>query len=947
VVFRIGRVRAAAKASGAAIKKEASMSGDTSGATATKWIGRAAIALVALGVALAALVAVVVPGVVRTQAAKGMEAATGRRLAIGAVAINPFTWKVQIEDVSLSEQGGKGNFASLKRGQASVSPASILRGAPVISHVRLEEPHFNLVRTGPNAYNFSDLVKYLTLPVPAISLEDVAITGGSIDFADLALPKEERHTVRDAELKVPFLTTVPSRSGEYGNPRFSAVIDGARLVIETRVRGLPRAPEVSAQVNLKDLSLPVYLSYLPSKIPVQVDSGKVAIEGTASYRVAAETGSEIGWDGAVTVTEVKISESKGPLRVDVAGVSIRARVTIGDKKGVLLEDGAVEVRNFTVPFRGGDGMTLELLSVSGVRFVEQESRLEVADVQLSSGRIRLSRDLKGVFSPMPLLEHLQAKLPHGHKPAGRPVQYLVKKVEGKGLDLVFTDGMRKELPSFAASGVRLLAENISGPLAGPIAFSFSSRLGKDATIRSWGKLVPTPLAADVDLELKGLALADGRPYVPEGVDVSIVDGRLDLRMTVAVATHQDHLTGTYGGSAAIRSLKLTNRERGKLVAWERLSVDGVKGTLAPMTLQIARVELAGMRADLVMDEDGEFNLPVMPEPPPDRAGKGEPAFKAIRLDELVMSDGAVNFTDKGVPGDFHATVKDISVRVTGISSEPGKVADVRAHMTMPKGAPLRIAGKAALLKRPAYADLELELEKLDLSMATPYSGIYLGLEVDRGTLTVKSVAKVDQGKLAAENRIRVDQLKFGKAVESDEATILPVQLLVDILRDKNGDIVLDLPVAAKTDDENVSGVIVRQMAKDVIFPPGSPLRNITFAGCSAALDPDAQGRLRKLATALQERPAMKITAVGYVDQEGDGKACREVPVAEKGAAPPLEGDARMKQLAEGRAAAVRDFLVLQGTVNPARVAATTGDLYGGPKQKGERKARVEFTRATD
>ena len=930
------------------------MSGKASGRTAMKWMGRAAIAAVALGLVLAALVAFVVPGVVRTQAAKGMEAATGRKLAIGAVAINPFTWKVEIEDVSLSEQGGKGTFASFKRGQASVSPASILQGAPVISHVRLVEPRFNLIRTGPNAYNFSDLIKYLTMPVPALSLEDIAITAGSIDFTDLALGKEERHTVRDAELKVPFLTTVPARAAEYGNPRFSAVIDGAPLVIEAKVRGLPKAPEVSAQVNLKNLSLPEYLSYLPAKIPVQVVSGKVAVEGTASYRIAAETGGEIGWDGTVVVTEIKVSDDPGPFRLDVAGVSVRARVAVGGQRGLLLEDGAVEVRKFTVPFGRRDGMTLELLSVSGARFVEKENRLEVAEVLLSNGRIRLSRNLRGVFSPTPLLEHLEAKLPHGRKPAGKPVQYLVKRVEGKGLDLAFTDGTRKELPSVAVSGVGFQAENISGPLAGPIAFSFSARLGKDATVKTSGKFVPTPLAADVDLELKGLALADADPYVPEGVDVSIADGRLDLRLALALATRRDQLTGTYGGSAAIRSVKLTDRKGGKLVAWERLSVDGVKGTLEPMTLQVAKVEFSGMRADLVMGEDGKLRLPEMPNPPPERTGKAPPAtgkgdsgFKTIRVDEVVMSDGAVNFTDKGVPGDFHATVKDISARVTGISSEPNKVADVRAQMTMPKGAPLRITGKAAPLKKPAYADLELELEKLDLSTASPYSGTYLGLEIDRGTLTVKSLAKIDQGKLAAENRIRVDQLKFGKAVKSDEATILPVQLLIDILRDKNGDIVLDLPVAAKTDDEDVSGTVVRQIAKDVVFPPGSPLRDIVFAGCSAVLDADAQDRLRKLGAALQERPAMRITAVGYVDREADGKACREMPLAEKGAAPFLEGDARMKQLAEGRAAAVRDFLVLQATVNPARVSASTADVYGTPKQKGERKARVEFTRATD
>jgi hypothetical protein len=875
-----------------------------------------------------------------------VEAATGRTLAIGALSLHPFTWKLEVRDVSLSEPGGKGTFAAFRSGTVVVSPSSVWRGAPIISQVRIEALHFNAIRTGPSTYNFSDLIKYLTMPLPALSLNDVAITGGSIDFLDRALPVEERHTVRDAELRIPFLTTIPALASQYGNPRFSAVIDGAALVIESQVRGLPKAPEVSAKVNLTNLSLPVYLSYLPAKFPVQVDSGKVSIQGTASYRVTAEAGPEVGWEGALAITEIKLSENPGPLRVDASDLAVRSRFTLGERRGLHLEEGAVEISNLSVPFGERDGMTLGLLSVTGARYDGNENRLDVAGVRLADGKIRVSRDRKGVFSPMPLLEHLQAKLPRGHPPPPEPVQYRVKKVEGKGLDFAFTDATRKELPSFSLSDVAFQATDLAGPLAGPIAFEVSARFGRKATIRASGALVPTPLSGDAELELKGIALADGGPYLPEGLGLTIADGRLNLKVAVALTTRRDQLTGSYGGSASIRSLKLLDRRRQKLLAWESLTVEGVKGSLAPATLRVGRVGLSGLRADLVTEKDGTFNLPTMPAGPPAASGESapvkgaaDPVLHSVQVDELVVKDGAVDFTDRSVPGEFHATVREISARVTGFSSEPGKVADVQAQALLPRGAPLRIRGRVALLRKQAFADLDLTLEKLELSTATPYTGAYLGLEVDQGTLTVKSRAKVDQGRLAAENRIRVDQLGFGESVKSDKATILPVQLIVDILRDKNGDIVLDLPVSASTDDQDLVGTVVKQAVSSVLFPPGSPLRNIDFSGCSADLTPEAQGRLLKLAAALQERPAMKVFAVGYVDREDDGKACRERDA--------VEGDARMRQLAEGRAAAVRNFLVTQGNVDPTRVFARIGDVHGAPKQAGDRRARVEFARATD
>lgn len=720
------------------------MSGNPGGSWAMRWLGRAALAAVGLALVLAALIAFVVPGVLRSQASKGMEVATGRQLAIGAISINPFTWMVAFRNVSLSEPGRKETFASFRSGRVAVSPSSLWRGAPIISRVRLESPHFNVVRSGPNTYNLSDLIKYL-IPMPPLSLNDVRVTGGVIDFLDQALPRKERHTARDAELVIPFLTTIPHLASEYGSLHFSAVIDSAPLVIEAQVRGLPKAVEATAQVNLKNLSLPAYRSYLPAGIAVQVESGKASVQGTASYRVTADAGPEGSWDGIVAITEIKASDPQGPLRVDGGEVALRSRFSLGEKTGMILEDGAGEVRNCSVPFGEHDGMTFGLLSIRGVTFAEKENRMNVAGVLLEKGRIRLSRDRKGVFSHMALLEDMERRL---------PVRWRGGKIEGTGIE-------------------------------------------------------------------------------------------------------------------------------------------------------------------------------------------------AIRVDELVVQDGALRFTDRGIPGEFRASVSDLDVRVTGLSSEPGKAADVHVQAVLQKSARLRIAGRAAPLKKRAFADFNLSLDRLDLATATPYSGTYLGLEVDRGALTVKSRTRIDQGRLAAENRIRVDQLTFGKPVHSDKATLLPVRLLVDILRDKNGDIALDIPLSASTDDENLLGSIVLQVAKDIVFPAGSPLQSIAFAECSTDLSPDAQGRLRKLAAALEERPALKINAVGYVDRAVDGKACRERVAAKKGAAPALDGDARMKQLAEGRAAAVRNFLVEQGRTYPARVFARTRDIYGTPRKKGDRQARVEFAPADD
>ena len=681
---------------------------------------------------LAAMVAFVVPGVIRIQASKAVEAVTGRRLTIGALSINPFTWSTEFSDVSISEPGRKQVFASLRKARVAVSPSSLWQGAPILSHVRLDSPHFNVVRTGPDTYNLSDLIQYLK--IPPLSLNDVRVSNGTIDFFDQTRARAERHTLRDAELVVPFLTTIPKFANEFGYPHFSAVIDGALLVIEGQIRGLMKTVEATAQVDLKNLSLPYYLSYLPARISVQMESGKVAAQGTVTYRIAANTGPNARWDGNLVITEIKASDQQGQIHVDIGEIAIRSRLILGEKTGLVFDDGAVEVRNFSAPFGEGNALTLARLSIQGTTFAAKENRMHMAGVLVEKGRIQLSRSQNGTFSHMPLLK----------------------------------------------------------------------TVGRELT-----RIKPLP---------------------------------------------------------------------------------------------------------------------------------------AVRMDELVLTDGALLFTDHAVPGTFRATVGDMELRVTDLSSDPGLVTDVRLQAILQKNAHLRITGKGAPLRKPASADFGLSLDRLDLNTVTPYSRIYLGLEIDRGALTINSRARLDQGTLAAENLIRVEHLTFGQSVNSDKATSLPVRLLSDILRDKNGDIVLDIPLSANIDDENFAGSIVRQVAKDVIFPP---LQSVAFAECSTDLSPDAQGRLRKLAVALRERPMLKINVIGYVDRESDGKACRERDARNNAPSRALIGDARMKLLAEGRAATVRNFLVGQGQVDIDRVVARILDIDATPRQQDDQQARVEFSAAGD
>ena len=150
-------------------------------------------------------------------------------------------------------------------------------------------------------------------------------------------------------------------------------------------------------------------------------------------------------------------------------------------------------------------------------------------------------------------------------------------------------------------------------------------------------------------------------------------------------------------------------------------------------------------------------------------------------------------------------------------------------------------------------------------------------------------------------------------------------------------------MTGRTDDPqfSVSDVALEVLKELVVKAANSPLAllqslfgekedlsSVGFAHGSAELSPGEREKLLKLATALNDKPALKIGVAGFVDRERENGAYR--------------GEQQLRSLAESRAAEVRAFLVKQGKMDSARVFLKSGDIYRTPAKGGASGSRVEL-----
>ncbi|AXV91665.1 MULTISPECIES: DUF748 domain-containing protein [Ralstonia solanacearum species complex] len=268
----------------------------------------------------------------------------------------------------------------------------------------------------------------------------------------------------------------------------------------------------------------------------------------------------------------------------------------------------------------------------------------------------------------------------------------------------------------------------------------------------------------------------------------------------------------------------------------------------------------------------------------------------LRIDAITLQDGNIRFTDNFVKPNYTANLTTIGGSVGTISTSAGQQpADVTLRGSVDGTAPVDIHGKVNPLAPTAFVDLSAKADDIELTNLTPYSAKYAGYPITKGKLTMDLHYLLDQGKLSADNHIFIDQLTFGDRVESKDATNLPVRLAVALLKNSRGEIDVRVPVSGSLDDPQFSlgGVILRAFANLIVravTAPFSLLANafggsggeelgyIEFDPGTAAISQASMARIDKLATALKDRPALKLDIIGRVDPATDRDGLRREAV---------------------------------------------------------------------
>jgi uncharacterized protein involved in outer membrane biogenesis len=441
-----------------------------------------------------------------------------------------------------------------------------------------------------------------------------------------------------------------------------------------------------------------------------------------------------------------------------------------------------------------------------------------------------------------------------------------------------------------------------------------------------GTLRPAPLGADLQLETRRLDIARFEPYVSVPLNVSVTSARLTSNGTLRYDGRGNTPKLRYRGNAALERVRVQDKLSGDdFLRWRTLSasnLDADIGADAPR-VRIDALALTSFYARMIINADGKLNLsdvvaspeaapvsvtraagaPLLPSAPAPAPASSAPVTAAatatpaadIHIGGITLVNGQLNYTDNFIRPNYTANLTRLTGRIGAFGTTPGDPpAALSVQAALDDDSPVDIDGSINPLQPVAFLDIKGKANEVELTRLAAYSTKYTGYPITAGKLNADVHYMLDQRQLTADNHIFITQLTFGARNESPGIRHLPVKLAVALLKDTQGNIDVNLPVAGSLDDPQFSlgGMIWRAFGNLIAKAATAPFRllagafggshedlgYVEFAPGSAVLDAKAQERLGKIVAMLQQKPSLKLGIVGRIDPSKDQDGLRKVTV---------------------------------------------------------------------
>ncbi|MGP8021704.1 MAG: DUF748 domain-containing protein [Limisphaerales bacterium] len=836
----------------------------------------------------------ILPPIVRAIAVKQLSRQLDRDVSIEKIKINPFVLSTTVRGLLIKDKDGQ-PFISWDEVYVNFQLSSFFGHPWVFKEISVTKPYARVQINKDYTLNFSDLVAKFSTNAPpaapatppkplALRVGRLQITGAAASFTDFTTREPFKRTIGPLNVTLQDFRTDPDNKNPYS---FAGTTDaGERFAWSGFFYLDPLRSQ--GELTLDDLTLNKYAPLYQDFVRFEIRSGVIGVKSdyhfelSASNRVAAVTNTDFSLRHFRLGSAGDTNDIVDLTHFAVTGASVD-----------------LESRQAEVDSVSADGAKL---------FVERDKDATINALEAAKPVENETNAPGGILLLLRSVTNAVAMLLNSTNQWNATVHDVNFTDCGLHLeDLVNSRPARLDLDD-----VTLTARNISNLPHTNLTAELSLRWNTNGTINTEIAASLSPPTADIHLSLSNLDLGTLDPYLEPKLNLFILGSRLGLDGDIRLRTPENELPQVaFTGDARLDDFRTVDGVTAQdLLKWDSLRFNGIDANLNPPSVAIKQITLDKVYADIVIETNHTINLLMALRPaetnavtttnviaaaPTNSAATNTVASALPNISVaniVIFTNATVSFTDRSLTPNVHLAIRQAGGTIGGISSEQLQHADVNLHAAVDGVGPVDITGRINPFSGTETNHLQVLVKDVDLTPMSPYAAKFAGYRIAMGKLNMDLDYNLVGQKLESKNVITLDQFTFGERVESPDATHLPVRLAVAILKDRDGKIVLDVPVEGSLDDPKfrISKVVTRAILNILTKVATSPFSLIgaafggggeelgyqDFAPGGAELTPADKQKLDTLVKALFARPGLNLEISGSIDPIADHDGLQRV-----------------------------------------------------------------------
>lgn len=326
----------------------------------------------------------------------------------------------------------------------------------------------------------------------------------------------------------------------------------------------------------------------------------------------------------------------------------------------------------------------------------------------------------------------------------------------------------------------------------------------------------------------------------------------------------------------------------------------------------------------------------------------------IRIDRLHLAGNSqILFRDATVKPPYETTMRLTTASLERLNNaRPDEPSPIKLAGHVGTYSTFTLKGTVKPFAQPLSLDVTGAIKQLSLPPLSPYAAKELGYNLTSGQLDAKIKLRIAGGKLDGASQLAFNNLTVAPQNEAKIRQLqsrlnMPLDAALSMLRDKNNDIHLKLPISGKLDNpqfnlgDTINQALGRALrvaavsyVKFALQPYGAIITAVQLAGKatgavqlqpvlfkpgSATLDGDARQYMTRIAALLKNRPQLRLKLCGKavnadraaLRQQAATNTAKSETSSSTSTKPPPISDAELEALAHRRAAALKQYLVSQ------------------------------------